>query len=389
MISEVGNSQRTGYTAAKIYHMARHEPEAFARTSTCFLVHNFINWYLTGGPDGGVRVMEPGDVSGMALWHPATGKWSSKVIQAISPELMAKLPPVRPSERTIGKIGSLLAKRFGLNPECRVDAGCGDNMYGAVGTGNVEPGIVTVSLGTSGTAYTFLPEPFIDPCGEIAAFCDSTGHYLPLLCVSNLANGYNNILEQFQIDHDRFNERIGRTSAGNHGRLLIPWYVGERTPDVPLAAPFYFGFEIQDFSPEVLCRAVLEGHILNLYDGFRKMPLHPSEIRLTGGLSQSDAWCQTIADIFETETVPVEGEGAALGAALHAAWVWQNENKVGTRLNQVVKPYIKLREEKRKKPDPKHIETYRILKRLFHALSERLRGVPSEDDPFALRQRLL
>lgn len=389
MISEVGNSQRTGYTAAKIYHMARNEPEAFARTSTCFLVHNFINWYLTGGPDGGVRVMEPGDVSGMALWHPATRKWSSKVIQAISPELMAKLPPVRPSERTIGKIGSLLAKRFGLNPECRVDAGCGDNMYGAVGTGNVEPGIVTVSLGTSGTAYTFLPQPFIDPCGEIAAFCDSTGHYLPLLCVSNLANGYNNILEQFQIDHDRFNERIGRTSAGNHGRLLIPWYVGERTPDVPLAAPFYFGFELQDFSPEVLCRAVLEGHILNLYDGFRKMPLHPSEIRLTGGLSQSDAWCQTIADIFETETVPVEGEGAALGAALHAAWVWQNENKVGTRLQQVVKPYIKLREEKRKKPDPKSIESYRILKRLFHALSERLRGVPSEDDPFALRQRLL
>ena len=52
-------------------------------------------------------------------------------------------------------------------------------MYGAVGTGNVKEGIVTISLGTSGTAFTFLNEPFVDPTGEIAGFCDSTGHYLP------------------------------------------------------------------------------------------------------------------------------------------------------------------------------------------------------------------
>ena len=69
MIREVGNSQRTGYTAAKIFHMARHEPDAFQKTTTVFLVHNFINWYLTGGVDGGIRVMEPGDTSGMALWQ--------------------------------------------------------------------------------------------------------------------------------------------------------------------------------------------------------------------------------------------------------------------------------------------------------------------------------
>ena len=61
MINEVGNTQRTGYTASKIYHFFRHEPEAFNKTATVFLVHNYINWYLTGGKNGGVRVMEPGD----------------------------------------------------------------------------------------------------------------------------------------------------------------------------------------------------------------------------------------------------------------------------------------------------------------------------------------
>lgn len=385
MIAEVGNSQRPGYTAAKIYHMARHEPEAFERTTTFFLVHNFINWYLTGGKEGGVRVMEPGDTSGMALWNPATGKWSEKVMQAISPSLKEKIPPLKPSDASIGYIGRNLAEKYGFNPQCKIDAGSGDNMYGAVGTGNVEPGIVTVSLGTSGTAYTYLEQPYVDPLGEIAAFCDSTGHYLPLLCVSNLANGYNAVLERYQMSHDEFNDIVRSVPVGNEGRLLIPWYMGERTPDVPHASPIYFGFAIDDFTREKLARAVLEGHVLNLYDGFRKMPVQAKEIRLTGGLSQSEAWCQTIADIFEAEAVPVEGEGAALGAALHAAWVYLKETGEKVELKDVVKPFVVVNEKRRKAPTDENVKIYRLQKRIFTALSERVRGHISQDDPFKLR----
>ncbi len=388
MIEQVGNSQRTGYTAAKILHFARNEPEAFAKTATCFLVHNFVNWWLTGGKENGVRVMEPGDTSGMALWHPGTGKWSQTVMQAISPKLAEKIPPLRPSYQSIGKIGKSLAGKYGFDPNCRIDAGSGDNMYGAVGTGNVVPGIVTVSLGTSGTAYTFLPDPYIDPSGEIAAFCDSTGHYLPLLCVSNLANGYNAILEQFSLSHQDFSAIVQTIPVGNEGRTLIPWYIGERTPDVPLAAPIYFGFGLDDFSREKLCRAVLEGHVLNLYDGFRKMPVKAKEIRLTGGLAQSEVWCQTIADVFEAEAVPVEGEGAALGAALHAAWVYRNETSEKVELAEVVAPFVIMDEAKRKKPVPAHVARHQAQKELFKALSERVRGKISLADPFALRMKM-
>ncbi|MHA1332425.1 MAG: FGGY family carbohydrate kinase, partial [Candidatus Hodarchaeales archaeon] len=275
MIKEVGNSQRTGYTASKIFHMVRHEPENFRKSTILFLVHNFINYYLTGG----VAVMEPSDTSGTALWNPATGKWSDKVINAISPDLKEKLPPVKPSDQTIGNISKELVVKFGFSPNCRIDAGSGDNMYGAIGTGNVEPGIVTVSLGTSGTAYTFMEKPYIDPTGEIAAFCDSTGHYLPLLCVSNMANGYNEIIETQKINHDEFDELVNKTNPGNNGKVLIPWYMGERTPDVPLASPIYMGFKLSEFTIENLCRAVLEGHVLNLYDGFKRMPVEVKEIR--------------------------------------------------------------------------------------------------------------
>jgi xylulokinase len=388
MIQEVGNSQRTGYTAPKILHMRRHEPEAYARARTLFLVHNYINWHLTGGPEGGVAVMEPGDTSGMALWHPATQRWSRRVIDAIDPGLPEKLPPVAPSDQTIGTISAQLAARFGLPPDCRIDAGSGDNMYGAVGTGNFEPGIVTVSLGTSGTAYTCTTTPFIDARGEIAAFCDSTGHHLPLLCVSNMANGYDALLKQFGLAHAEFEALIDRTPTGNRGRLLVPWYVGERTPDLPHAAPLYFGFDLSDFQPETLSRAILEGHVLNLYEGFARIPVAPREIRLTGGLSKSRAWCQAVADVFAVATVPVEGEGAALGAAIHAAWVWYREAGEDRTLADVAGPFIVLDEARCCRPDPQRQPTYEALKRLYRALSRRVRGLDGED-PFTVRRALL
>jgi len=384
MIKEVGNSQRSGYTAAKIYHLYRNEEAAFKKTSTFFLVHNYLNWYLTDE----VRVMEPGDTSGMALRLPAADSWSDKLIDAISPDLRNKLPPVKPSDRSIGLISTSLCKRFGFSPDCTIDAGSGDNMYGAIGTGNVEPGLVTISLGTSGTAYTCMTEPYIDPEGEIASFCDATGNFLPLLCISNMAGGYNKVLTEFNLSHQSFNKVVAQTPAGNLGRLILPWYEGERTPDLPLAAPLYFGFGIGDFTKENLCRGVLEGHILNLYDAFCRLPVKAEEIRLTGGLSQSRAWCQTIADIFEVPTVPVKGEGAGLGAALHAAWVWHKEHDENISISKITNKFVEFDEPARCWPDSQNIPCHRIQKRLYKALTARVRGLKG-DDPFVLRDELL
>ncbi|MBN1272493.1 MAG: hypothetical protein JXB26_09495 [Candidatus Aminicenantes bacterium] len=384
VIDAVGNTQRTGYTASKIFHMLRHEPAAYERASFFLLVHNYINFFLTDG----VAVMEPGDASGTALWNPRTRSWSKKAVEALDSGLSAKLPQVKPSEKSIGNIASHLVDKYGFSPECRIDAGSGDNMYGAVGTGNIRPGIVTVSLGTSGTAYTCLEEPYIDEEGEIAAFCDSTGRYLPLLCVSNLANGYNNLLELYELSHEQFDVLVLKTPPGNEGRILIPWYTGERTPDLPMAAPFCFGFGLDDFTQERLARAVLEGHVLNLYEGFQRMPVEPEEIRLTGGLSRSSAWCQTIADIFEADAVPVEGEGAALGAAIHAAWVWMNESGREDSLDELTEKFVKLDEGRRRRPNPSDKNIYRSVKRLFHALNRKIRGKEAED-PFLIHHKLI
>lgn len=384
MIKEVGNSQRTGYTASKIYNIFLNERDIYDKTAVFLLVHNYINWYLTGG----TSIMEEGDASGTALWSPVNKNWSEKVMNSIDVSLKAKLPNVDSSKKSIGFISKSLVKHFGFSPDCTIDSGSGDNMYGALGTGNITSGLVTISLGTSGTAYTFLENPFIDPSGEIACFCDSTGNYLPLLCVSNMANGYNNFLKQNSLSHSDFDLLIEKSDPGNNGKIIIPWFEGERTPDLPEAAPIYFGFNPEDFNKNTMARGLLEGHIQNLYDGFRRLPVRPKKIHLTGGMSKSRSWCQAIADIFSCETVPLESEGAAMGAALHASWVWHNENREPKEINEIVEPFILFNERLICKPREKYQKIYGYQKKLFSSLSKRVRGQDS-GDPFKIFHQMV
>ena len=383
MIAEISNSQRTGYTASKIFHMQRNEIELFNNTYQFMLVHNYVNYFLTGG----VFAMEEGDASGTGLWDPVKKKWSESLTSIISKDLLSKLPPVSSSIESIGNISKELVKEYGFNSTCRIDAGSGDNMYGAIGTGNIDPGILTISLGTSGTAYTIVESPFVDPTGEVACFCDSTGRYLPLLCVSNMAGGYNSFLEKNGLSHSEFEILMTYTHPGNDGNVIVPWYEGERTPDLPNASPIYFGFSYDDLTKEKVARGLIEGHVLNLYEGFSKMPIKPKEIYLTGGLSQSKVWCQMIADIFNCKATPVLGEGAALGAALHAGWIWNNENGSNETLSKIVKPFITFNEQLRCTPKDENIKVYDNLKSLYSSITMRIRGLDGKD-PFELKQGL-
>src|SRR4029453_13262570 len=131
--------------------------------------HDYLNFWLTGQ-----KVMEYGDASGTALLDVKTRTWSEAVVRAIDDSLLGKLPLLIPSDQPAGRLQASTAKALGLNTDVIVSAGGGDNMMGAIGTGNTREGAITASFGTSGTIYACSEKPVIDPEGEIAAFCDST-----------------------------------------------------------------------------------------------------------------------------------------------------------------------------------------------------------------------
>lgn len=195
-------------------------------------------------------------------------------------------------------------------------------MMAALGTGNVRPGVVTASLGTSGTLFACAAQPVIDPEGEIAAFCDSADHWLPLCCTMNVTVATEAFRTLFGWDYARMDHEMARIAPGAGGLVFLPYLQGERTPNLPHGCGVLHGMTPANITPGHIARAVMEGVTLGMAYGLRRMEslgLQPTEIRLTGGGSKSPVWRQMLADIFATPVVTMQSaEGAALGAAVQA-----------------------------------------------------------------------
>ena len=316
-IALAGNDILPGFTAPKILWLKQNEPVNFGKLAHVALPHDFLNLRLTG-----TLRMEFGDASGTALLDVRTRQWSKEVCAAIDENLISKLPPVGSSTEPVGKLLPALATAWGLSPDVIISAGGGDNMMAAIGTGNIRPGTVTASLGTSGTIFACAPQPVIDPQGEIAAFCDSADHWMPLLCTMNVTVATEAFRNLFGWDHDRMNKEISDVPAGADGLIFLPYLQGERTPNLPEGCGVLHGMNTSNLTSAHMARAAMEGVTLGMAYGLRRMEslgLKPSEIRLTGGGSKSPAWRQVLADIFGYSVVTMQSaEGAALGAAIQA-----------------------------------------------------------------------
>lgn len=325
LVEIAGNGILTGYTAPKILWLKQNEPASY-RAANCFLLpHDYINFWLTGE-----KRMEFGDASGTGLMDVRTRAWSRQLVDFIDPALHEYMPKPETSTKVAGLLRESLRGEWGLTGSPVVSAGGGDNMMGAIGTGNIAPGIVTASLGTSGTLYSFANEPVLDPAGEIASFCDSTDHWLPLVCTMNVTVATEQIRRLFGMDYPAFEHALISTQPGADGILFLPYLNGERTPNLPRASGVYQGLNTSNMLSGQLVRATVEGVTMGLGYGlnrFRSLGMTPAEIRLTGGGSNSKAWREIAADVFGVPTVCLRcNEGAALGAAIQAYWALEAVN---------------------------------------------------------------
>jgi len=316
VIKLVGNDMLPGFTAPKILWLKQNEPANYARLAHVALPHDFLNLRLTGN----LR-MEYGDASGTALLDVRRRVWSPEVCTAVDDDLVGKLPAVGSSRKACGMLSADLRRTWGLG-EVTVSAGGGDNMMAAIGTGNVRPGGVTASLGTSGTIFACAEKPVVDPEGEIAAFCDSNDRWLPLLCTMNVTVATELFRKMFGWDHERMEKEILSVPPGAGGLLFLPYLQGERTPNLPHGCGVLHGMNTSNTTPAHVARAVMEGVTLGMAYGLRRMEqlgVKPVVIRLTGGGSNSSVWRQICADVFGYPVVTLRSsEGAALGAAIQA-----------------------------------------------------------------------
>jgi len=368
-----GNAVLPGFTASKILWLKKREPRNYARLATVLLPHDYLNCWLTGE-----MVMESGDASGTALFDVKTRRWSDPVLRAIDPALRGKLPPLISSDQPAGRLQQSTAKALGLNAAVLVSAGGGDNMMGAIGTGNTRQGVITASFGTSGTIYACSEKPVVDPLGEIAAFCDSTNRWLPLLCTMNVTVATEMVRRDFGWTREKFDAAAAEASPGADGLLLLPYLEGERTPNLPAGTGVFFGVTPKTFTAQHFARAAMEGVTLGMNYGLRRLAelgVKPKQIRATGGGARPKVWRQIMADIFDAEVVTLKvGEGAAYGAALQALWCWRLHQGEKVSIQEITDEFVQLNRAETALPKARNAALYRELQALQDELSRSLRS---------------
>ncbi len=164
-----------------------------------------------------------------------------------------------------------------------------------------------------------------DPTGIVAGFADATGGILPLVCTLNAARVLDAIAGLLGVSHDELGALALQAEPGAGGAVLVPYFEGERTPNLPDATASLTGLTLANTTRANLARAAIEGMLCGLaagLDAIRAAGVETTRILLIGGAAANPGVQAIAAQVFDLPVqVPAPGEYVADGAARQAAWV--------------------------------------------------------------------
>jgi xylulokinase len=302
----VGSVPVAAFTVTKLSWLHRTEPEHWERLAHVLLPHDWMTLRLTGE-----LVTDRGDASGTGYWSPSAGEYRRDILSIVDKDRdwSTVLPRVAGANEVVGDWN-------GVGVAC----GTGDNMAAALGLG-LQHGVAVLSLGTSGTAYALSDRSTADASGAVAGFADATGAFLPLACTLNATKVTDAVARLLGVDHAEFDHLALAAPAGAGGLTMLPYFDGERTPNLPNAAGLMAGLR-SDVTREQIARAAVEGVVCGLLDALDALgaqtPL--SAVRLVGGGARSAAFRHVVSDLCDLPVSLADAdEAVAAGACVQAA----------------------------------------------------------------------
>ena len=306
------------FTGPQIRRFSKNDPVAYEATARIHLVSSFLCSVLIGKD----AAIDTGDGAGMNLVNIDSWQWDQDLLDATAPGLLEKLPTVVQGDSVAGELSSYFVKKYGFSSAVPVTVFTGDNPSSLVGMGASQPGKLVISLGTSDTFFAAMPGVVADPAGCGHVFGNPSGGSMSLQCFVNGSLAREAVKDKFGYDWDQFSEAFAKTSAGNDGKYMLPFFSPETSPRIELPAPILQGGESFENWEEAdaAIRACVEAQFMNMKLRTDWMKLAPELIYLTGGASKNDAIAQVIADIFQAKVQRLAVSGSVgLGAAMRAA----------------------------------------------------------------------
>ncbi|WP_413602652.1 xylulokinase [Curtobacterium sp. Curtsp57] len=352
MVEELGREAwvtRTGlvpvasFTGTKLRWLRDAEPNNARRVAAVALPHDWLSWRLRGygpadesplGPDLDALATDGSDASGTAYWDPARTAYDPELFELALGRSMrvagesggdVVVPRVVEADQAMGTLDTDVPLPGGgvAHGGLVVGAGTGDNAGAALGLG-LGPGDVAVSLGTSGTVFGVTDTAVADPSGTVAGFADATGARLPIVTTLNAARVLEVIGGLLGVDHGELGDLALAAPAGADGLVLVPYFVGERTPNRPDATASLLGMTPATTDRQHLARAAVEGMLCALADGLAAVEatgVTVERLLLIGGAARNEAVRTIAAQVFGRDVhLPEPGEYVAAGAAKQAAW---------------------------------------------------------------------
>ena len=345
LVENTGSLPVAAFTSTKLLWLKNHEPANASKVAAVALPHDWLTWRLAGfgpigasekGPDFGALVTDRSDASGTGYFNSQTNTYCDEILEFALGHVPALPRIVAPGEVA-------LETSSGIKIAC----GAGDNAAAAFGLG-ATAGDVIVSLGTSGTVFSVSATSTADATGTIAGFASASNDFLPLVCTLNAARVLDSISNLLEVSHAELSDLALAAKPGAEGIVLVPYFEGERTPNLPDAKASISGLTLANNSRENLARAAVEGMLCGLNAGLDALlaaGVQCKRIILVGGAATSPAVQQIAGQIFGVPVlIPTPGEYVANGAARQAASValGREVNWPVSMINEISTPKVEL-----------------------------------------------
>ncbi len=371
-----GNIALSGFTGPKVLWVKENEPEIFNKIAHILLPKDYLRYCLTGD-----YKIDVSDAAGTLFFDVENKTWSKEMmdILSIKPEW---LPEVYDCYEVTGIIQKDIADQLGISRGAKVIGGGGDQAVGAVGTGTVASGVVSVALGTSGVVFASTNEYKVDKANRLHSFNHANGKFTQMGVMLSAAYSLQWWVEEVNKDivaenpYQVLRDEAAKIPAGSEGLLFLPYLSGERTPHADVNATGVFIGLKPSHTRGHMTRAVMEGVGYGLRDSLeilKDMQIPIEEMRITGGGVRNELWVEILASIFNYELNIVEAsEGPAYGASILAAVGCGLFNTVEEACEKLIKV------SKTVKPSEEDAKVYEKYYQVFKKGYGQLKGIYQE-----------